>query len=199
MKKSTIIPLSAVMLTACMLLASCSSEPVATYVSTPSKTEAVSKAGAISTEAPIPDEEPALSSTPAEVAAAAETPADAGDVGDYYVAIKSAQLSEDYDGNPAVIVTYDFANNGEDVQMFLTAVQNIAYQDGVQLETAIPAEDYGAEEGMKNIKPGATLEVYSAFKLTSTTSPIEIEVGPLFSFESNPPKVMKTFDPAELS
>ena len=108
-----------------------------------------------------------------EEAAAAESP--------YAVTIDGAETSTDYDGNPAIIVTYTFTNNAEEATSFWVALSTEVYQDGVQLEqTYVEGMDSDAE--MKNIKTGASIEVQVAYVLDST-SEVEVEVYELFDFD----------------
>lgn len=105
-----------------------------------------------------------------------------GDVGDYYVALKDCAFTTDYEGNKAVVVTYDFTNNSEETISAIAALYIQAFQDGIELETAFVMDDsaYNAETAMKDIKPGVTLaDCQDVFVLTSD-SPIEIEVSTLF-------------------
>nr|WP_162612674.1 DUF5067 domain-containing protein [Flavonifractor sp. An135] len=148
---------------------------------------------------------PAPGASDPVVESTAPTPAptpestDAGDLGDYHVEIKDATLSSDYEGNPAIIVTLSWTNNSEETTSAMLAVNTTAFQDGVELEMAIMMdENYDGESSMKDVRPGTTLDVQYAYVLSNTTSPIEIEVSELFSFDSDAPKLLKTFDPASL-
>jgi hypothetical protein len=114
-----------------------------------------------------------------------------GTLGDYAVVIESMTVENDYEGNPAAVITYSFTNNGDDEQSFLTALSAEVYQNGVQLQTAI-MDDVDTSSSMTNIKPGVTLEVVEAYSLNDDTSPIDVEVSELFSMSSD--EVTKTFD-----
>lgn len=141
---------------------------------------------------------PATSGEPAETQQeTAEEPAepettDSGAVGDYDVTIGDCAFTTDIDGNNAIIVNYDFTNNSdEDIAPFV-GISMTAFQDGVQLETAFVMDTavYDAGIGQKQLKPGASLTgCQNAYVLTST-SPVEVEVGPLFG----DPVLFKTFD-----
>ena len=141
---------------------------------------------------------PATSGEPAETQQeTAEEPAepettDSGAVGDYDVTIGDCAFTTDIDGNNAIVVNYDFTNNSdEDVAPFV-GISMTAFQDGVQLETAFVMDTsvYDAGIGQKQLKPGASLTgCQNAYVLTST-SPVEVEVGPLFG----DPVLFKTFD-----
>ena len=69
-----------------------------------------------------------------------------------------------------------------------------AFQDGIELESAIimDSKTYDSDEKMKDIKPGKTIKVQSAFVLNDKKNPVEIEVSELISFSDK--KVVKTFE-----
>lgn len=141
---------------------------------------------------------PATSGEPAETQQeTAEEPAepettDSGAVGDYDVTIGDCAFTTDIDGNNVIIVNYDFTNNSdEDIAPFV-GISMTAFQDGVQLDAAFVMDTsvYDAGVGQKQLKPGASLTgCQNAYVLTST-SPVEVEVGPLFG----DPVLFKTFD-----
>ncbi len=111
-----------------------------------------------------------------------------GKLGDYAVQFTGFSLAKDYEGNDAIIVTYDFTNNSEEATSAMTALVIRAYQDGVQLSSAIlmdAPDGYDAENEMKNIKTGATLACQTSFVLSSTSSPVEVEAEELFSFSDD--------------
>lgn len=125
------------------------------------------------------------------------TPADSGTLGKYEVAIKDASLAKDYEGNPAMIVTFSFKNNSDKAQSFTTSIHDIAYQDGVQLSTGVVVQDNSPyEDSIKNVQPGTTLEVKQVYKLSNTSSPVQVEASEIISFSNE--KVAKTFDLASL-
>lgn len=107
-----------------------------------------------------------------------------GTLGDYAVSVLSHKLSQDYEGNPAVVITFGFTNNGDDASNFMASIICKAFQDGVQLENAIITGDDGGngESQARNVKPGAGTEVSAAYLLTSSTSPVELEIEEFMSF-----------------
>ncbi len=108
-----------------------------------------------------------------------------GSLGDYAVKFTGYSLAKDYEGNDAIIVSYDFTNNSAEATSSMTALIIRAYQDGIELSSAIlmdAPDGYDAESEMKNIKTGATLNCQTAFVLSSVTSPVEIEAEELFGF-----------------
>jgi hypothetical protein len=115
-------------------------------------------------------------------------------LGDYNVVIDSFRMAEDYQGNDVIIVKYLFTNNSDESDSFMLAVDEIAYQDGVELQESIFVDDsanYSMDNQSKKIRPGVTLAVEVAYELSDTTTDVEIEVEEIFSFKER--KVTKTF------
>lgn len=129
----------------------------------------------------------------------AEGPKDSGTLGEYEVAIKDCEVTQDYDGKDAVVITYEFTNNGDDAASFDVAMMTKVFQDGVELEyTSVYIDEESLEavddDCMKSIKPGNSLEVKTARVLDNTSSPVEVEVE---EFLGNGDKLTKTFEIAE--
>lgn len=122
-------------------------------------------------------------------------------LGDYEVEIKSAVLTEDYEGNPAIVVTYSWTNNSSDTESSMTTVSCSAFQDGIELDTALIMDDsiYDSGSFMREVRPGTTIDIQSAFVLSNTTSIVEVEVEEWITFEENPPVAYMEFDPSTLS
>ena len=172
-----------------MSLAACSvSESASSSSNTSAKTE--SKADAKT--------ESKADSKATESKAAAEAK-DSGKLSDNNVAIESARLSQDYKKKPVIVVKYKFTNNGEKTTSFAAAIMGKAFQDGVELETAIIGDDkqYNAANYMKEIKKGASLEVECVYSLTNQKSKVEVEAAELFDMNDNE-KLTKDFDVTKL-
>lgn len=121
-----------------------------------------------------------------------------GTLGDYAVAIKGATLATDYEGNPAIIITYSWTNNSEETTSDMASMMGKAFQDGVQLDTAIimDVDGYDSEASMKDVRPGTTIDIQCAYLLTSETSVVEFELTEFMSFSDD--MVTMNFDPASL-
>lgn len=118
-----------------------------------------------------------------------------GDVGEYHVAILSVEKTTDYASAPSVIVTYMFTNNSAEDTMFMSAIEDKVYHNGVQCETAIIMNgSIDSTASMMSIRPGASLEVEKGYVLRDGTNVIEIEVGKLFDFSSKPAKIIATVE-----
>lgn len=100
---------------------------------------------------------------------------------DYAVTIDGSTVTTDYEGNPAMIVDFTFTNNSDEATSFAVACSQKAFQNGVQLETAIVMDDLG-NGYMAEIKPGATTQARLAFSLADE-SDVTVEVGELFSLD----------------
>lgn len=183
MKKSMMLLLAVAAILA--TLAACSSGEEPQSPSPEGTTPPVETQHAQESEAPVEEETPDQSNAAA--------------LGDYYVEIKSASLAQDYKGNPAIVVTYAWTNNSDDTTSSMTAVSCSAFQDGVELETAIITDDsYDSDSFMMEVRPGTTIDIQAAFVLPNTTSIVEVEVGEWITFESDPPIAYMEFDPAAL-
>ena len=108
---------------------------------------------------------------------------DEGDLGDFHVKYIESTVTKDYDGNDALIVHYEFTNNSEETTHAAAAIYVEAFQDGVQLDIPFMMDDYGGDNEWKDIRPGTTIDVYSAFELTSTST-VEIEFTEYLSFSN---------------
>lgn len=97
----------------------------------------------------------------------------------YAVTIDGSTVTTDYEGNPAMIIDFSFTNNSDEATSFAVACSQKAFQNGVQLETAIVMDDLG-NGYMAEIKPGATTQARLAFSLADE-SDVTVEVSELFS------------------
>lgn len=110
--------------------------------------------------------------------------------------IVSATLGDvDHEGNPTVVITYNFTNNSKEPASFYTSFTDTVYQNGIECE---PNYGYGlnAETNEdKEIKPGATLEVTQSYVLNDTTTDVVVELTGWISLDET--VITKTFKIAE--
>lgn len=127
-----------------------------------------------------------------------EDTASSGNLGDYYVDIKNAVIAEDHDGNPAIVITYAWTNNSEETTSAEIALMEKAFQNGVQLSTAIIGNPsiFDSDLSFKDIRPGTTFDVQCAYELQNKDSVVEFELSELFGLSDE--IVTKNFDPANL-
>lgn len=118
----------------------------------------------------------------AEATTEAAEPAEEVPASDYTVTIDSATVGQDYEGNPALIVTYSWVNNSEEATSAMAALYAKCFQNGVQLESAIMMEDIGGEGYTAEVKPGAGTSFGLAYALDDQ-SDVTIEVTELISLD----------------
>lgn len=104
-----------------------------------------------------------------------------GNLGNFVCNVKESVITTDYEGNPALVVTYEFTNNSDEAASFDLSIANTAFQNGVSLEMAF-MDDLEYED--KEIKPGVTIDVQKAYVLNDTENSVEIELSELFNMDS---------------
>lgn len=189
--------LAAALLVGCLTACGDSGAPSASKEA--STSSAAAAEGASEPEASEPEASSEVEAEPSEAEPESQAAKDSGSLGDFEVAILDARLGKDYNDQPALIVKYSFTNNADENKMFMASVSDKAFQGGVQLEAAIIIGDdsYSAEDSMKEIQPGAAIELEQAYLLSDETSPVDIEVSELISLSKE--KLTKTFDITALS
>lgn len=144
---------------------------------------------------------PTPSDNPSGAPSDAPAGAAAGDLGDYHVEIQDAFIADDFEGNPAIIITYTWTNNSEETISALSALSEKAFQNGVQIDRAVvysrntPGYDSGSAS--RSIRPGTQSEVQCAFTLRDRVSTVEFEVAEFLSLSDS--MVSKNFDPRSLN
>lgn len=125
--------------------------------------------------------------------------ASSGTLGDFYVEVKEAYITEDYEGNPAIAITYAWTNNSSETTYAAIEISERAFQNGVEMDAAsmsMSNQNYDTRADSREIRPGTTIDVQCAFKLTDRASPIEIELYEAFSLSDA--IVSAVFDPETL-
>lgn len=117
--------------------------------------------------------------------AAAEAQAPEASEPEYAASIDSLAPATDYEGMPAVLVTYSWTNNSDEAISAAAALSLKAFQNGVQLETGIVASDIDSEGYMAEVKPGAGTTFQMAY-LIDDQSDVTVEVSELISFDDTP-------------
>lgn len=120
--------------------------------------------------------------------------AETGDIGLYHVEIGDARLAQDMEGNAAVIITYAWTNHSEATASAMVMLMERAYQDGVQLTSALTGgdTDYDSEAVSRPVFPGGTLTVQRAFQLANDTGAVTFEVSEFLSHTGD--AVVKEYD-----
>src|SRR5690606_9836153 len=103
----------------------------------------------------------------------------------YVVTIDGATQTKDFEGKAALLVDYTFTNNSSEDRSFMFAVTPKAFQNGVELQSAILTESMEhIANALNDIKPGATIQVQAAYVLDDT-SEVTVEVTELLSFDDS--------------
>ena len=96
------------------------------------------------------------------------------DLDDCHVTYTKHELSTDYEGNPCVIVYYNFTNKSDKAQSAMASGAYIeAYQNGIECDrSTISSADNNADinNHYKSIMPGITLNVAESFKISDTSA-----------------------------
>ena len=148
--------------------------------------------GGETTKAPEADPAP-VQPAPEKQEEKPAAPSSKATLGDYEVEIGDAFMAKDWDGNPAIVVSYNWTNNGDSATSAMAALDAKAYQDGVQLEIAMmdAVAGYDPEAYMLEVKPGTTHTYQQAYVCTSTESGVQVEVT---EFLGGDDMAQKTFD-----
>lgn len=99
---------------------------------------------------------------------------------DYELSIDGCEITNDYAGKKAAVVTYTWKNNSEKDTSFMVAISDKAFQNGIQLDSAI-VNDIDSQASMNNIKPGVEQTVKKAYELDDD-SDMTVECSELISF-----------------
>lgn len=123
---------------------------------------------------------PAASSAKSDSGAKASSDAGQISIDGYEATYKGAEVTEDADGNPALVCNFTFTNNGKDAESFNWAFTETAFQQGVELSYAVvwkDADSYDTvdENASTKIQPGKTIDVSIAHKLSNTSDPVTLE------------------------
>lgn len=86
--------------------------------------------------------------------------------GKFSIRYTQHRTTTDLNGNPCLMLYYDYTNNGTTPSSAMVDVSIQAYQDGVLLSAAIPeANDEAVDRYMEEIQPGQTVNVCQVFAL----------------------------------
>lgn len=124
------------------------------------------------------------------VGVAAEQPEVDGDiifnVGEQVFEFLRYDISTDYQGNLAIILSFDYTNNSKEPNMAAYDFHVQVFQHGIEKDSCVIDYDSQWGEWDKNltteIKDGVTFTVCRAFLLDDTQAPVDVEVSELVNF-----------------
>lgn len=171
----------------CILLAASLSLPACMEDSAP-VTDEPSEPDTAAVQTQPNDENTAYEDPLTETSEPEELPSE-GNIGSHHVKIVSAQKATDYDGTPAIIVTFEWTNNSKKTVSFGNAFEYRVYQNGLECERTYFILGSDGLKFMSDLKPGYTAQIPVAYKLRDE-SDVVAEVGSLYRGEA---VVSKTF------
>jgi len=103
-------------------------------------------------------------------------------LGDAKLQYTGYDIAEDETGNDAIIITYEYTNNGEAPNSMLWAVLETPYQDGTELSTAMIWTDKESlkivgDSATQEVGPGETLTVETVHTLQDTHTPVTVHLA----------------------
>lgn len=102
----------------------------------------------------------------------------------YSLQVTRIELAKNYEGKDAITIYYQFTNNGDKAQSFGMTIANKPFQNGIECEW-VTDPDLN-DNFMTEIQPGASIEIKRTYFLHDLTTPVELELTPLISFNPTP-------------
>lgn len=100
----------------------------------------------------------------------------------YNVTYVKHEVSEDYEGNPCLLLYYNFTNSSEENASAAVKSYFKVFQNGVQCDSAITMDRNDSMDNyMSELQPGTTVEVCQAFEIKDMTD-VTVEASDLMSF-----------------
>lgn len=169
-------------------LGACGGDTNTSSSNTSSQSESASTASAIvtpeATSTPEPTETPTATPEPtADPAAPIDLQVDDGSF--QYL---SYEILQDYDGNPLIMLHFNFTNNSDQSASAQTLFYPQVFQNGIECDFGFFMGDNAAYDNLsKEIQPGTTLEVGFPYTLQDTTNSVTVEVQAMSDmFTSDP-------------
>lgn len=126
-----------------------------------------------------------------------ETPLELGKIyalGDYLINVYDVQRSTDVEGNPVVVLTYNWGNYSNRDQSPMVAIDIAGYQNGTETNSFGVVASLDAEPATKTAKPESIVKgVQTSVGIDDPSQPLTIEIGETFDFGDN--KLILNIDP----
>lgn len=110
-------------------------------------------------------------------------------IGDYKAEFKGYEIVKDSNEDDAIVVTWEYTNNGEEAKSFTWAFDYALTQDGEKLEnsTMFVKDTYDAVDDAMgtDVEPGKSLEVKTTGKLRNLKTPVKAEFANLAGDETD--------------
>lgn len=103
--------------------------------------------------------------------------------GKYIIKYTGHAVGSDYEGNPCLIVYYDFTNNSDENTSSAASVFMKAFQNGIQCDTAVFMEENEALGNyLTEIQPGTTINTGQCYSISDMTQ-VTLEASELITFD----------------
>ena len=100
------------------------------------------------------------------------------EISDCKITINKLEVIKDTDGNPALLVNYNWENTGKEPSAPIYEVVFTGYQDGVEIDRNPPiVENINFDNVLKNAKPGKTIkDVNEVLKIEDIDQSFELNI-----------------------
>lgn len=94
------------------------------------------------------------------------------------------QLVADYEGEPAVLIYFDYTNKSGKIGTAQDIFYPQVFQNGIECEMTLPLDDNQAiQNASKEVPSGATVNVAFIYRLEDKTSPVTLKVSDTFTLD----------------
>jgi len=111
-----------------------------------------------------------------------------GNLGDYFIGLKSITFEEDWNGDIVAILTMDFSHTKSSSKTYFWNINTTIFQGGAECENS---SQFSSDIRDAEIKPNVLVEITDAFVLWSK-KPFDIEISQVFSLSDD--KIQYTYD-----
>lgn len=101
--------------------------------------------------------------------------------------ITDLSIADDYEGNQALVITYDWENNSEGSKSPYLTFSAKGFQDGVETDSAIFVDGVDLGKGQKEVKSGGKISgAHTTVGIEDMSKPLLLEIDELITFNKDP-------------
>lgn len=94
---------------------------------------------------------------------------------EYDVKYISHKVDYDKNGNPVLLVTYEFTNNSDENASWIVKLHNKVFQTGIECGGIAFHDEITSQMQMNEIQPGTTVTIVEGYPLYDDTSTVTLE------------------------
>ncbi len=102
---------------------------------------------------------------------------------EYDVKYISHKVDYDRNGNPVLLITYEFTNNSDENASWIVKLHNKVFQTGVECGGIAFHDEITSQMQMNDIQPGITVTIVEGYPLYDDTSTVTLECGEFLADE----------------